>query len=175
MLSTEALFDLHERLLAEFPEHASEMLTRTNRTGDLEQLLDLMGMSYLLECEDEFETLRNGKIVIIGHSKLKEEEILGIAKDLGLDKDRFELCLDYDATQKYDFRKMHYAAQYRVVLFGPVPHSGKGKGTESSIIAGIEQQRGYPRVERLISGNELKITKSNIRMKLMELIAEGYI
>ena len=90
-------------------------------------------------------------------------------------KKRFEFCLEYKEIQKYDFRKMQYAPQYRVVLFGPVPHSGHGKGDSGSIIAEIEKSEAFPRVERLISGQELKITKTNFREKLQQLIEEEYI
>ena len=70
---------------------------------------------------------------------------------------------------------MQYAPQYRIVLFGPTPHSGYGKGESGSIIAELEKLPAYPRVERLISGNELKITKSNFREMLEKLIEEEYI
>jgi hypothetical protein len=46
--------------------------------------------------------------------------------------------LDYEDAQKYDFRKMQYAPQYRVVLFGPTPHSGHGKGDSGSIMQHID-------------------------------------
>ena len=92
-----------------------------------------------------------------------------------IDKKRFEFCLDYEDAQKYDFRKMQYAPQYRVVLFGPTPHSGHGKGDSGSIIAEIEKSEAYPRVERLVSGQDLKITKTNFRDMLQKLIDEDYI
>ena len=70
---------------------------------------------------------------------------------------------------------MQYAPQYRVVLFGPTPHSGYGKGDSRSIISELEKSDAYPRVERLMSGQELKITKSNFREMLQKLIKEDYI
>lgn len=70
---------------------------------------------------------------------------------------------------------MQYAPQYRIILFGPTPHSGHGKGDSGSIIAELEKSVAYPRVERLISGSELKITKSNFREMLEQLIEEDYI
>lgn len=94
---------------------------------------------------------------------------------MGIDKSRFEFCLDYKQIQKFDFRRMQYAPQYRIVLFGPTPHSGHGKGDRGSIIAELEKSSAYPRVERLISGSELKITKSNFREMLERLIEEDYI
>ena len=91
------------------------------------------------------------------------------------DRKLFEFCLDYEDAQKYDFRKMQYAPQYRLILVGPMPHSGYGKGESRSIISEIEKSDAYPRVERLMSGQELKITKSNFREMLQRLIYEDYI
>ena len=52
---------------------------------------------------------------------------------------------------------------YRVVLFGPIPHSTSGKNDSSSVIAEMTSKEGYPRVEILSGSNELKITKSGFR------------
>lgn len=44
-----------------------------------------------------------------------------------------------------------------------------------SILAEVEKSSIYPRVERLLNGNELKITKSNFKETLERLIEEDYI
>lgn len=175
MLSIEELAELEDEIVDALPNRITEILSRTNRSGELEKLLRLLGMSDLLVQENGFETYKEGKIVVIGGTEIKEEVFLSIAKQLGLDKKRFEFCLDYKELQKYDFRKMQYAPQYRVILFGPAPHSGYGKGDSGSILAEIEKSDAYPRVERLVSGNELKISKSNFRDILQKLIDEDYI
>ena len=175
MLSIEELAELEEKMLPLLSERITEILTRTNRRGDLDQLLELLDMKDLVSPVKKFDTYRDGKIVVIGGTEVKEKVLLSIAEQEGIDKDRFEFCLDYYDIQKYDFRKMQYAPQYRVVLFGPAPHSGHGKGDSGSILSEIEKSEAYPRVERLMSGNELKITKSNFREKIQQLIAEEYI
>lgn len=175
MLSREELSELEEDILGALPDCLTEALTLANRSGRLNELLDLLGLSDLLGDENRFETYSDGKIVVLGGSSVKEEVLLAIGKQLGIDKKRFEICLDYDSLQKYNVRKMQYAPQYRVILCGPAPHSGQGKGEGNSIIAEMEKSKAYPRVERLVAGDELKITKSNFRAKLQELIDEGYI
>ncbi len=175
MLSIEELAELEDRILSELPNRITEILTKINRSGELESFLKLLGMSDYLEAEEKFETYREGKIVVIGGTELKEEVLLSIGKQFGIDKKRFEFCLDYKDIQKYDFRKMQYAPQYRVILFGPAPHSGHGKGDSGSILAEIEKSDVYPRVERLMSGQELKITKTSFREKLQQLVEEAYI
>ena len=175
MLSIEELSELEDAIIEIFPEKITQILSRANRSGELDDLLRLLGMSDILGCENQFETYKDGKIVVVGGTEVKEEVLLSIGKQLGIDKKRFEFCLDYECAQKYEFRKMQYAPQYRVILFGPTPHSGRGKGDSGSIIAEIEKSDAYPRVERLMSGQELKITKSNFREMLQKLINEDYI
>lgn len=128
-----------------------------------------------MEQEQDFYSYKEGKIVVVGGTDVKEEVLLSIAKNLGIDKSRFEFCLDYKQIQKFDFRKMQYAPQYRIILFGPAPHSGLGKSNSGSIIAELEKSSAYPQVERLTNGSELKITKSNFREMLERLIKEDYI
>ncbi len=175
MLSIEELSELEDTIMEVLPDKITQILSRANRSGELETLLKLLGLSDFLDGANRFETYKEGKIVVVGGTEVKEEILASIGKQLGIDKKRFEFCLDYEETQKYDFRKMQYAPQYRVVLFGPTPHSGHGKGDSGSIIAEIEKSDAYPRVERLMSGQELKITKSNFREVLQKLKDEDYI
>ena len=175
MLSIEELSELEDDILAQLPDRITEILSRTNRNNELDELLRLLGMKDLLEADNHFETYREGKIVVVGASEVKESEMLAIGKSLGIDKQRFEFCLDYKAIQKYNFKKMMYEPKYRVILFGAVPHSGQGKEKHSSIITELESSDAYPRVERLMSGNTLKITKTSFREKLQQLVDEEYI
>lgn len=175
MLDLEELRELEDDIMAALPEKLLTALTMANRNGRLEELLELLKLSDLLKPRNKYTSYREGKIVVLGATEVKEKELLSIAKNLGVDKRRFEFCLDYNYIQKYDVRKLQYAPEYRVILCGPMPHSGKGKANSSSIITELENKEMYPRVERLISGNELKITKSNFREKLQGLINEEYI
>ncbi len=175
MLSREELSALEDDIWEALPDCLTEALTLANRSGQLEELLKLLGLSDLIESKSKFDTYPDGKIVVLGGTTVKEEVLLAIGKQFGIDKNRFEMCLDYDSLQKYNVKKMQYAPQYRVILCGPAPHSGKGKEDRGSIIAELENSDAYPRVERLVAGNELKITKTNFRAKLQELVEEGYI
>lgn len=173
-LSSEEMVDLIDDIVKEFPVKITEAVTRANRSGELATLLKLLCMEDLLQVS-RIDSYKEGKIVVVGGSEVTEKVLLGIAKDLGLNKDRFEFCLDYETVKKYNFHKMQYAPQYRVIMFGPIPHSGEDKGSSSSIITEIENNGAYPRSERLISGGILKITKTNFREKLESLLDEGYI
>lgn len=141
----------------------------------MEELLSKWGLRELLPQTSAYETAKDGKIVIVGASEVKENILHGIIKDLGLDKNRFEFCLDYGRTKTFQYKKLRYNPDYRVVIFGAVPHSSTGKNDSSSVITEMKNQEGYPRVEVLRGNNSVKITKSNFKQVLTELIKEKYI
>ncbi len=170
---------LDSEKLEELIDTVTEKITLANRTGELNALLNSWGLQELIENEplrsDSFyDTYKNGKIVILGSSQVKEHDLLGIVKSLGLDKDRFEFCLDYKQIVSYPFSKLQYNPNYRLVIVGAMPHSTAGKGDSSSAIADMEKGNGYPKVVRLGS-NELKISKSNFKKALQEQQAIDYI
>ncbi len=82
------------------PEKITAVLSKLNRSGGLEEFLNTLDMADLLETQQEIYSYKDGKIVVIGGSEVKEEILLSIAKKLGLDKSRFEFCLDYKQIQK---------------------------------------------------------------------------
>lgn len=156
MLNIEELKDIVEKV----KDSIEEIITFANRTGNLDELLNNMGLGSLLHKKSAYETEKNGKIVVIGQSEVKKEILEGIIKKLGLDKNRFEFCLDYNASKTYDYKKLRYSPKYRVVMFGPVPHSSVGKNDSSSAIAEMKNKEGYPCVRVLDGSNGLKITKT---------------
>ena len=174
MLNVEELFELEDNIKEELDDHLTAALSRMNRSGQLEEFLRLLGMEHLLQKESGYEVYKTGKIVVIGQSDVKAKELLSIANKLGLDKSRFELHLDYEDAKNYNFRKLpdalaFFNGKYSLLMVGPMPHSGSGKGDYSSIISALEAEDGYPPVVRLGS-NGLKITKSDFRAKLEEMI-----
>ena len=159
--------------LEELFEEVERLLSKANRMGILDELLEKIGISR--HKEPVCDTYRSGKILVIGSSAVKENVLTKIAADMGIDKKRLEFCLDYKDSKTYDYKKLYYNPYYSVVIFGGVPHSSTGKGDSSSVIAEMESKEGYPRVERLCSNNELKITKTNFREKLNQLIETGFL
>lgn len=147
-----------------------------NREGALPQFLTSIGMRDLMESHSPFGN-RSGKIVVIGASAVDEQHLLMTAGKLGVDKSRFEFCLDYDAIQKYNFQKLQYSEKYRLILVGPMPHSSKGKSESGSAIAELEKHSEmYPRVIRMETvGVALKITQSGFKETLKSMLRENYI
>lgn len=169
MLNVEELFELEENIKKELDDHLIAALSRMNRSGQLEEFLRLLGMEHLLQKESGYEVYKTGKIIVIGQSDVKSDILLSIAKQLGLDKNRFELYLDYEDAKSFNFRKVQWKPTYSLLMVGPMPHSGSGKGDYGSIISALESEDGYPPVVRLGS-NGLKITKSDFKSKLEEMI-----
>ena len=104
MLNVEELFELEENIKEELDDHLTAALSRMNRSGQLEDFLRLLGMEHLLHKESGYEVYKTGKIVVIGQSDVKPEVLLSIAKQLGLDKKRFELYLEYEDAMAADIQ-----------------------------------------------------------------------
>ena len=169
MLDVEELLELEDNIRKELDDHLPAALSMLNRTGELETFLKMLGMEDLLQSKPLYQVYKTGKIIVIGRSDVKAEVLLSIAKSLGLSKDRFELYLDYEDGKTFDFEKAHWKPQYALIMVGPMPHSGASKGDSGSVIAEIESTEGYPPVVRL-GANGLKITKTDFRNKLKEMI-----
>lgn len=165
-LSHAEIADLEVDVMKRLAVEITSILTKANRMGTLEQLLGMLEMKDLLEAQDDFEPYEDGKILVIGDSQISEDKLRGIISDFGQDKNDFEFCLGYDKAKNYNFRNLHYNANYRAILIGPLPHSTSGKGDSSSIITEMETKPGYPLVVRITTSNELKITKTSFREAL---------
>lgn len=173
-ISNDQLLDI----IAEASYRLHKAITSAHRENRLDNYLRELKMDDLIprnSVNDLFETNINGKIIIFGDAKIKESEIYGCAKQLGLGKDRIETYLDYKQVQKFDFNKLRYNPNYRLILFGPIPHSVKGKEESSSILARVENEDGYPKSIRLMDAHQLKITKTNFKATLKAEIDKGYL
>lgn len=173
MLDSEEMDNIYRQVIERIREKMF-LLNRDNDPNVLIQYLKSIDMGDIIS-NSIYETYKSGKIVILGDSAIDKNVIYGIAKSLNIDKDRLELNLGYDETIKYNFRKLRYEPTYRVVLVGPMPHSTAGKLKHNSAISEMEQEEGYPRVIRLTAGQELKITKTNLKESLRNLLDENYI
>lgn len=164
-------------IMTEASYRLNKQIKEAYKSGKLEEYLYKIGMLDLLRVEETpgHSTNPSGKILIIGASMLKEKDIYGCLKALGVDKSRIEL-LDYKDAKSFDFgKKIQFRSDYRLILFGPVPHSGKSKSDKSSIITQIESEDGYPKVIRLTDAQGLKITKTNLKDAISTQIQMGYI
>lgn len=165
-------------ILTEASYRFQKELKQANSKNKVEEFLINVGMEDLLPVqtpEEIYDTFPDGKIMIIGQSEINENKLLGCMKSLGIDKNRVECSLDYTKATNQDFTRIQYNPNYHLVLFGPIPHSMKGKGSYSSIVSKMESEDGYPKVIKLVSNEQLKITKSNLKAAISQEIRSGYL
>lgn len=168
MLDVNELLELEEELRKELDEKLEQILAILNRNDQLEELLNLLGLQDLLGIEDT-DISEDGIILVIGQSDVKCEKLSAVARELGLDRDRFEFHLNYDDAKTFDFKKTQWSTKYSCILVGAMPHSGYAKGDYSSVITALESEVGYPPVYRLGNGG-LNITKTSFRNTLQDLV-----
>lgn len=146
------------------------------REDRLDDLLRKYGMEGLIPRNQfGYDTNWDGKLLIIGDSRISSDIIYGITKNIGLNPEQVEVFLEYDLIEKYNFKNLQYNPTYRLVLCGPMPHSNTSTGDYSNPISMMEQEEGFPRVIRLGGTQDLKITKSNLKITIKEQIANGYL
>ena len=115
--------------------------------------------------KEKCKSCHGRKIVVLGGPMTKENHLLGIAKQYGLDKNCFEFCLSYDKAKKYQYHKLKNTEKYAAIIVGPIPHSTTGKGDYSSAIAAMEGDEKYPPVFRVE-----KITGASFRSVLNRML-----
>jgi hypothetical protein len=136
-LSAAELYDLGQTLEERLENGLLPAITIANRTGELDELLRLLGMSDLLGDDGRAE-VRPTKILVIGDSMTSEGKPRSIARRRGISSNDLECALDYDELKRFNFAKLRNSYVYRAVLVGPMPHSTPGKLGASSVVAEME-------------------------------------
>jgi len=172
-ITKEDLFDIS----AEASHRLNQNIRDAFNQGNLENYLMAIGMEDLIPKKDNrfYDSDPEGKLIIFGDSQIRKKDVFGCLKDLGIPKTRVELYFGYNELVKYPFQRLQYKYEYRLILFGPLPHSTSGKDNFSSIINKLEETDGYTKVVRLTDGHALKITKTNLKNAVREEIRNGYL
>lgn len=169
LLSTTELSELYDQVADRIMDMLMPALTLANRTGELAQLLKLLGMNDLIG-EDDMVDLRATRVLVLGDSMVKEGKLKSLANKYGFDSSLFDFELGYTSLKHFNFSKLRYSDKYRAVLVGPMPHSTPGKKDSSSVIAEMEKHPDvYPSVIRLRDSNGQKITNNSFTKGLNEL------
>lgn len=171
VLSAYELDDLQQAMMERMADALLPAISTANRTGELNELLRLLGMSDLID-DGGSMSIQPTRIVVIGDSMVKEAKLRSIARRRGFDPDMFEFVLGYNELKHYDFGKLRGTYTYRAVLAGPMPHSTPGKRDASSAIAEMKAHPElYPPVIELRDSNGLKITNNSFAHGLDSLDA----
>ena len=72
VLAIEELSELEDEIMSALPNRITAILSKLNRSGRLEELLELLGMEDLLEQEQDFYSYKEGKIVVVGGTDVKK-------------------------------------------------------------------------------------------------------
>lgn len=171
MLTPSQMVELTEALKEEFSSGKLEEIVATlNRTGKLEEFLGMIGLDDLLHVDLFYNPSSHGKIAVLGAGMSRQRHLLGVAKQLGLEKDRFEFCLDYDDTKTFCYAKLRNLTKYAAIVAGQMPHKTRGTGNYDSAITAMEKDQDYPPVFRT-----KKITNSSFRAVLQKMFTERVI
>ncbi len=149
-----------------------------NEEGTLPDLLRDWGFSDFVPEDDgggfdDFDERPDGDIIVLGDLQIQREHLLGIANMLGIDKSRFQFR-GYNEVKNRSCQVWRYNPAIAVILCGALPHKADGMGDNTSLIAALENEPGYPPVRKFRQGNgALKISKTKFREVLWDLMNEG--
>ena len=152
-------------LIDEIKDEIEKEIIRANRTGTLKEVLE----KYNFEVEEyAFFEPRIAKVLVIGQSSVSVEVLKSVLKKYNISKERFEFVLDYNDAKNFPMDTLRFNSKYCDIFAGPMPHKTTGMGDCSSILAEIQNnQAEYPKLTKLISGRELKITKNSFEEALL--------
>ena len=172
-LSTYEVFDLQEAIMERMDDALLPALTKANRSGDLHQLLDLLGMSDLID-ESGSPDFTPTRILVVGESTIKEGQLRSIARKHGFDVSVLEFALVYYVLKVYNFYKLRYSFVFKAVLAVTMHQCTPLNGSASSMIAEMENHpESYPPVITLRDSTGLKITRNSFTRALEELAFMG--
>ena len=171
-LDINELLELEKDVKSVLDDNLERIIINLNASDNLGVFLEMIGMfGYLNSKKNAYS---DGTIIVIGQSDISKDKIIGVAKEFGLAKDRFEFYLEYEDAKTANLRKTQWSSNYSCILVGPMPHNGETKGDSSSIITELENADGYPPVVRM-GKNGLKISKTSFREAVKCVLEKGIV
>ena len=153
--------------LNEFLDDLFDRLKNEAKLYNSQSEFDIFLARYQFQKNDDYKGNLyndNAKVLILGvrNGGLKSKDINGIFKKAGL-KDKYKI-IEYDDMTNFDVSILENSTQYTDIFIGAVPHKMKGIGdTDNPVQKLLEgSETLYPKTHKLMSGNELKITKTNL-------------
>lgn len=141
-------------------------VTEASYNNAIEEVLKKYGLQD--EIQYSYYDINNSKILVVGDSRVNKNDLIGIAKKMGIRENRLEFELDYTRLHNYDFGNLKNSMTYSDVLVGPIPHSVEGIDGFSSFLVMVEAYpEDFPKIIRLEASNELKITKETFKNGLL--------
>lgn len=157
-----------EILIEEITEKITREIIMANRTGNLNEVLKKYGLDESITSDENLLlNMNKAKILLIGNTETKVSDLMKAAKYMGIDAEKIEYFLDYEKITNFNFGKLRYSTVYSDILVGPIPHKVKGIEENSSLIVMIESnQEEFPKLTKVMSEGELKISKNSFQKAL---------
>ena len=155
-----------ELLIEEVTQKVREEIITANRCGTLEEILNKY--NYVEEQEKWYAYPNTSKMIVIGSIEVKEKEVLGCLKAVGIDKNRVVFYTDYDKLTNMNFSFLRNNFNYSDILVCAMPHKIGGIGDNTSFISMIEKNpKEFPTLIKITdeSGN-LKYSSSAFKKAL---------
>ena len=155
-------------LIEEVSQKVREDMIIANRTGTLKEILSKY--NYVEEQEKWYSYPNTSKMIVIGSMEVKEKEVLGCLKALGIDKNRVEFYTDYDKLTNMNFSFLRNNFNYSDILVCAMPHKMSNIGDNASFISMIENNpKEFPTLTKITdeSGN-LKYSNSAFKKAIVK-------
>jgi hypothetical protein len=109
-------------------------------------------------------------ILVVGASRVPESRLLGICKNLGVEKHQVQFRLDFKAFNETEIASLAYDSKLAGILVGPLPHKVPGCDDPANHLT---TGNGYPPAVKIVThSGELKITKAAFRSALSSLLVK---
>ncbi len=148
-------------------------MIRNNQQGQIDVFLERIGFTRDINPNANAYHSDRLKILVIGHSKCRVKDLIGVAKSLGITRDQIDYVTIYSDIEKHDFHALLGSCKYRIILAGPMAHNQKGVGDYDNMILRLEVDDNYPPTKRVVnSRGSLEITKTSFKMALQHVLEE---
>ena len=157
-----------ELLIEEVSQKVRADIIAANRMGTLAQTLNKY--NYVEEQEKWYSYPNTSKMIVIGSIEVKEKEVLGCLKAMGIDKNRVEFYSDFDKLTNKNFSNLRYNLNYSDILVCAMPHKMRNIGDNVSFISMIENNpKEFPTLTKITdkSGN-LKYSNSAFKRAIIK-------
>ena len=169
-LNEEQLITVSEIISDAFKSDSIKIIAHLDATNKLDEFLKITGLKSGVRKELERNLTPTRRVLVVGDGLAKESEYRQKCREAGISPANFEFYLDYKDGAKIDFDKYKNNPKYGGIIVGAMPHSGKSKGTYSSVIEYLENEPGFPKVVRGNKGSELKLSLDGFYKAILELL-----
>ncbi|MCQ2574878.1 MAG: hypothetical protein MJ156_02110 [Alphaproteobacteria bacterium] len=152
-------------------ENIFPLLAKLNRTSELNEFLTLLNQFDSIQKQRTTDPSQT-KILIIGRSKITENEIKKIFQECGIDINRVVIRREYTELKKQGIKAN--IDKYALILIGPTPHKTASTGDSCGTLSELKALYG-DKVIVLQNNKHPKMTNNTITEAVRFAIAQHLI